>query len=95
LRSGRRAGELSLYPARGFFAELQCVNGMHPVSSIYHIREDMLGNPYRAVQVAWLQQEKGTNQWVYTYTQTDSGMQLLGLYGVPSSGSCVGSALCS
>jgi hypothetical protein len=60
--------------------------------SIYHIREDMLGNPYGAVQVAWLQQEKGTNQWVYTYTQTDSGMQLLGLYGVPSSGSCVGSA---
>jgi hypothetical protein len=65
------------------------------VCSIYHIREDMLGNPYGAVQVAWLQQEKGTNQWVYTYTQTDSGMQLLGLYGVPSSGSCVGSALCS
>jgi hypothetical protein len=66
---------------------------MRGVCSIYHIREDMLGNPYGAVQVAWLQQEKGTNQWVYTYIQTDSGMQVVRLYGLRSSCSCVGSAL--
>ena len=42
-------------------------------TSIYHIREDIAVNPYGAVSIAWLQQERGTLHWVYSYTQTDSG----------------------
>ena len=41
--------------------------------SIYHIREDLHEHSYGAVKVAWLQQEEGTNEWVYCYTQTNSG----------------------
>ena len=40
--------------------------------SVYHIRADVATNPYGAVHVVWMQQEKGTDQWLYQYEQTDS-----------------------
>jgi hypothetical protein len=39
--------------------------------SVYHIREDLERNPYGAVKIAWLRQEKGTGDWVYAHMQTD------------------------
>ena len=41
--------------------------------SIYYMRPDHFTNPYGAVSVTWLSQEKGTKAWLYAYTQTDSG----------------------
>jgi len=40
--------------------------------TVYHIREDFRQNPYNSVSVVWLQQEQGTNAWVYEYSQTDN-----------------------
>ncbi len=40
---------------------------------MYHINADCETNPFRAVKVAWLQQEVGTGEWLYSYMQTDNG----------------------
>lgn len=40
--------------------------------SIYHIRRDVKINPYNAVKIVWLIQEKDTDDWVYDYIQTDN-----------------------
>jgi len=42
------------------------------IDSVYHIRSDMASDPYGAVHVVWMQQEKDTHQWLYQYEQTDS-----------------------
>ena len=34
-------------------------------------------NPYCAVHVVWMQQERGTNHWLYAYEQTDPGESTL------------------
>ena len=41
--------------------------------SVYYIRDDIKENPYGAVHVVWLQQERGTNHWLYSFCQTDIG----------------------
>ena len=40
--------------------------------SVYYIRSDMASDPYGAVHVVWMQQEKNSDQWLYQYEQTDS-----------------------
>ena len=42
--------------------------------SIYRIRTNMVTDPYKSIDVAWLVQEKGTLDWVYDYSQTDTGI---------------------
>jgi len=49
-----------------------CVSGVWYEGNIYYIRKDIKTNPYNAVTVVWLIQEKDTNDWLYAYTQTDS-----------------------
>jgi hypothetical protein len=41
--------------------------------SVYHVSADFETNPFRSVKVAWLQQEVGTAEWLYSYLQTDCG----------------------
>lgn len=42
------------------------------VCSIYHINQDYRVNPYNSIHVIWLEQEEGTNKWVYEYNQINN-----------------------
>ena len=39
---------------------------------IYELSPDYQTNPYQAVKVLWLEQDKESKDWVYAYTQTDT-----------------------
>jgi hypothetical protein len=41
---------------------------------IYNIRDDMQKNPYKSIDVIWMEQEKDTLQWYYAYSQTDTAV---------------------
>ena len=70
-QSGRREGEIALLQVHILSLCHVTLNGVF--LSVYYIRDDIKENPYGAVHVVWLQQERGTNHWLYSFCQTDIG----------------------
>ena len=66
---GRSGGDGGVDPATSVTS---CAPAEWHEGSIYHMNEDMATNPYKSIHVIWLQQEKSSKDWFYSYQQSDN-----------------------